>query len=78
MATIKVYVTKSEKQWLKYMAEFHGLSVSDLMKIYSIEQLEDEYDAQVAEIAYKLWLEDKEKKVSLTDIMNEFNYQNRD
>lgn len=53
MATITVRVTDEEKEWLQYMAEFYGTSLSELIKTYSMEELEDTYDIQTAEIAYK-------------------------
>lgn len=55
MATVTIRVNDQEKEWLSYMAEFYGLTLSDLLKTYSMEQLEDDYDKQIAEIAYKQW-----------------------
>ncbi|MBT9672464.1 antitoxin [Secundilactobacillus kimchicus] len=56
--TITVRVTKEEKEWLSQMAKFHGITLSELVKRYSIEQSEDEYDAQIAEAAYKRFVAD--------------------
>ena len=42
MAMITVRVSDEEKEWLSYMAEFFGVTLSDLLKSYSMEQLEDE------------------------------------
>ena len=53
MAMITIRVSDSEKEWLQYMADFYGLSLSELLKKYSMEQLEDTYDAQVAEVTHK-------------------------
>lgn len=72
MAMITVRVSDSEKEWLNYMADFYGVSLSDLLKTYSMAQLEDEYDRQTAEIAYKRWLEDGKKTVSMGEILSEF------
>lgn len=72
MAMVTIRVSDEEKEWLQYMADFHGLSLSDLIKKYSMEQLEDEYDAQTAEISHKLWIEDGKKTVSMKEIMKEF------
>lgn len=72
MAIIRIRVSDEEKEWLSHMAEFYGVSLSELMKKYSIEQLEDEYDRQTAEIAHKRWGEDGKKTVSMEEIMDEF------
>lgn len=72
MATITVRVSDSEKEWLQYMAEFYDLSLSDLIKKYSIEDLETEYDRQTAEIAHKMWVESGKETVSMEDILSEF------
>ena len=42
MAEIIIQVTDSEKIFLQYMAGFYGMSLSDLIKKYSMDQLEDE------------------------------------
>lgn len=72
MAMITVRVSDEEKEWLKYMADFYGISLSDLVKNYSMEQLEDEYDCQVAEIAHKRYLEDNKQTVSMKEVLDEF------
>lgn len=72
MAMITVRVSDDEKEWLQYMADFHGLTLSDLIKNYSMEQLEDEYDLQTAKIAHKQFVEDGEQTVSMQDILKEF------
>lgn len=40
MEMITVRVSNSKK--LSYMIEFYGISLSDLVKTYSMEQMEDE------------------------------------
>ncbi len=72
MAKITVGVSDSEKERLKYMADFYGISLSELLKTYSMKQLEDEYDRQTAEIAYKRWIEDGKQTVSMEEILSEF------
>lgn len=72
MAKITIRVGDEEKEWLKYMVEFHGITLSELMKIYSMEQLEDQYDKQTADIAYKLWLEDNKQTVRMAEVLKEF------
>lgn len=41
MATITVSVTAAEKAWLQQLAVFHGISLSNLLLTYSIDQLDD-------------------------------------
>lgn len=72
MAMITVRVSDSEKEWLQYMADFYGITLSELLKKYSMEQLEDEYDQQVADLAHKRWLADNKQTVSMEDIIDEF------
>jgi len=72
MAKITIKVSEQEKEWLQYMAEFYGISIPDLLKNYSMAQLEDEYDQQTADIAHKRWIKDNKKTVSMDDIVNEF------
>lgn len=58
------------------MADFYGITLSDLMKNYSMNDLEDEYDRQTAKIAHKKWLEDSQETVSMKDILSEFGDNN--
>ena len=72
MAMITVRVSDAEKEWLSYMAEFYGITLSELLKTYSMEQLEDEYNRQTAEIAHKHWVESGKTTVSMEEILHEF------
>ena len=54
------------------MADFYGISLSELLKKYSMEQLEDEYDSQVAQVAHKKYLEDNKETVDMRTILDEF------
>lgn len=72
MATITIRVSDKEKEWLSYMADFYGITISELIKKYSIEQLEDEYDRQIADLSHKRWVEDGRKTVSMQEVMDEF------
>ncbi|APX72731.1 DUF6290 family protein [Companilactobacillus allii] len=62
----------SEKNWLQYMADFYGISLSELLKNYSIGRLENEYDQHIADISHKRWVKDGKKIVSMDDIIHEF------
>lgn len=72
MAIISVRVSDAEREWLQQMAIFHGISLSDLIKQYSMDQLEDEYDARVLDQAYQAWLKDDKQTVSMQDVLADF------
>lgn len=72
MATIPVGVSDAEKEWLQYMADFYGVTLSELMKKYSMDQLEDEYDRQMAGIAHKRWVESGKETISMQEVLAEF------
>lgn len=69
---ITIRVSDSEKEWLQYMADFYGITLSELLKKYSMDQLESQYDQQTADLAHKRWIEDNKETVSMKDIMDEF------
>jgi hypothetical protein len=48
MAVVSVRVSDDEKKIMLDFAKFHGESVSKLLRDAFFEQLEDEYDVQVA------------------------------
>ncbi|AQY52309.1 hypothetical protein PWEIH_09878 [Listeria weihenstephanensis FSL R9-0317] len=71
MATITVRVSDVEKQFLDEMAKFEGKSLSDLLKTTTLESLEDEYDARVADYAYEEYLKKPESR-PLSELMSEY------
>ncbi|ALB29516.1 type II toxin-antitoxin system RelB family antitoxin [Companilactobacillus heilongjiangensis] len=72
MAKLTIKVSEYENEWLQYMAKFYGISTSDLLKKYSMAQLENDYDQQTADLAHKRWIKDDKKTVSMEDIIDEF------
>ncbi|MFD1454897.1 type II toxin-antitoxin system RelB family antitoxin [Levilactobacillus lanxiensis] len=72
MATISIRVSAAEKVWLQRMAEFYGLSLSTLIMTYSFEQLEDTYDALIAESVYKYYHAKDQSTVSMAQVLAEF------
>jgi len=72
MAMITVRVSDKEKEWLQYMADFYGISLSDLVKQYSMDQLEDEYDKQIAMVAYKRYQASDKQTYTMNQILDEF------
>ena len=53
------------------MAEFENRSLSELLKKYTLESLEDIYDAQIGDLAYEEYLEDPVTR-PLSQIMKEY------
>ncbi|MBC1564742.1 type II toxin-antitoxin system RelB family antitoxin [Listeria booriae] len=77
MATITVRVSEIEKMFLNKMAKFEGKSLSDLLKTTTLESLEDEYDARVADYAYEEYLE-RPKSRPLSDVMSEYGLEDNE
>ena len=63
MPTITLKVSEDEKTFMKAMAKFEGVSLSELIRTKTLEALEDEYDARVGELAYQEYLDDLEKGI---------------
>ena len=61
MPTITLKVSEADKTFMKAIAKFEGVSLSELIRTKTLETLEDEYDARVADLAYQEHLEDLEK-----------------
>lgn len=77
MATITVSVTAAEKAWLQQLAVFHGISLSNLLLTYSIDQLEDWYDSQIANVAYKSWENQGGESVGMAEVLRLFDNPDR-
>ncbi|HFI0273871.1 TPA: type II toxin-antitoxin system RelB family antitoxin [Streptococcus suis] len=61
MTTITLKVSEADKNFMKAMAKFEGISLSELIRTKTLEALEDEYDARVGELAYQEYLDDVAK-----------------
>lgn len=72
MATITICVSEDEKKFLEYMSEFLGVSLSKLMKDYTIDELEDIYDSKVGEIAFKEYQKSSNDTVSIEEVMKQW------
>lgn len=70
-STITIRVTDEDKKFLQKMAEFYGLTVSELFKKKTIEQLEDEYDAEIADMAYQNYLDSGCKSSPIEELIKE-------
>lgn len=67
-------ITNEENEFLRYMANFLDKSITEVAKEYTIEELEDIYDMNVADIAYKEWSENGRETISLDGAKKEFGY----
>ncbi|WP_086428720.1 type II toxin-antitoxin system RelB family antitoxin [Staphylococcus cornubiensis] len=72
MATITIRVSDDEKVFLKYMADFLGLSLSEVLKQYTFEDLEDIYDAKVGDKALKEYRETDQNTLDIEDVMKQW------
>lgn len=73
MATITVRVSDEEKEFLEYMSNFLGLSLSKIIKEYTIEDLENLYDAKVGDDALKEYRENGNQALDIDDVMKQWN-----
>ncbi|KTT86813.1 toxin-antitoxin system, antitoxin component [Mammaliicoccus sciuri] len=73
MATITVRVSDEEKAFLEYMSKFLGISLSQVIKEYTLEELEDMYDAKVGDDALKEYRENGEQALDIDDVMKQWN-----
>ncbi|GAX07114.1 hypothetical protein IWT25_02462 [Secundilactobacillus pentosiphilus] len=72
MAIIPVHVSDSEKKWLQDMADFYGITLSDLIKKYSMEQLEDKCDQLAAKVALKRYQGSGKENYSMAEVLRQF------
>ncbi len=61
MTTITLKVSEADKRFMKAMVKFEGVSLSELLRTKTLEALEGEYDARVADLAYQEYLDDLER-----------------
>ena len=51
MTTITLKVSEADKKFMQAIAKFEGISLSELIRSKTLEAIEDEYDARVADLA---------------------------
>ena len=51
MTTITLKVSEADKKFMQAIAKFEGVSLSELIRTKTLEAIEDEYDARVADLA---------------------------
>lgn len=61
----------NEKEFLTFIADFLGKSITEIDEEYTIEELEDIYDGSMADKAYKEWTENGKKVLNLDEVRRE-------
>ena len=51
MTTITLKVSEADKKFMQAIAKFEGVSLSELIRRKTLEAIEDEYAARVADLA---------------------------
>ena len=71
MTTITLKVSEADKKFMQAIAKFEGVSLSELIRTKTIEAIEDEYDARVADLAlaeYEDYLENDGEVLNWDDL----------
>lgn len=51
MTTITLKVSEADKKFMQAIAKFEGVSLSELIRTKTLDAIEDEYDARIADLA---------------------------
>ncbi|WP_296124258.1 type II toxin-antitoxin system RelB family antitoxin [uncultured Streptococcus sp.] len=71
MTTITLKVSEADKKFMQAIAKFEGISLSELIRTKTLEAIEDEYDARVADLAlaeYEEYLENGGEVLNWDDL----------
>ena len=71
MTTITLKVSEADKKFMQSIAKFEGVSLSELIRTKTLEAIEDEYDARVADLAlaeYEVYLENGGEVLNWDDL----------
>lgn len=71
MTTITLKVSEADKKFMQAIAKFEGVSLSELIRTKTLDAIEDEYDARVADLAlaeYEDYLENGGEVLNWDDI----------
>ena len=71
MTTITLKVSEADKKLMQAIAKFEGVSLSELIRTKTLEAIEDEYDARVADLAlveYEDYLENGGEVLNWDDL----------
>ena len=67
MTTITLKVSEADKEFMQAIAKFEGVSLSELIRTKTLDAIEDEYDARVADLALE---EDEGYRESGEEVLN--------
>lgn len=71
MTTITLKVSEADKKFMQAIAKFEGVSLSELIRTKTLNAIEDEYDARVADLAlveYEDYLENGGEVLNWDDL----------
>ena len=71
MTTITLKVSDADKKFMQAIAKFEGVSLSELIRTKTLDAIEDEYDARVADLAlaeYEDYLENGGEVLNWDDL----------
>ena len=71
MTTSTLKVSDADKRFMQAIAKFEGVSLSELIRTKTLEAIEDEYDARVADLAlaeYEDYLENDGEVLNWDDL----------
>lgn len=71
MTTITLKVSEADKKFMQAIAKFEGVSLSELIRTKTLDAIEDEYDAGVADLAlaeYEDYLENGGEVLNWDDL----------
>ena len=71
MITITLKVSEADKKFMQAIAKFEGVSLSELIRTKTLDAIEDEYDARVADLAlaeYEDYLENGGEVLNWDDL----------
>ena len=71
MTTITLKVSEADKKFMQAIAKFEGVSLSELIRTKTLEAIEGEYDARVADLAlveYEDYLENGGEVLNWDDL----------
>ena len=71
MTPITLKVSEADKKFMQAIAKFEGVSLSELIRTKTLEAIEDEYDARVADLAlveYEDYLENGGEVLNWDDL----------
>lgn len=71
MTTITLKVSEADKKFMQAIAKFEGVSLSELIRTKTLEAIEEEYDARVADLAlaeYEEYLENGGEVLNWDDL----------